>query len=64
MSRKKKVDFSGVETFTKAPEGRHTVRVEKIEEATSQGETTHSRLFLKLSRVMLKGQKLLNHSLL
>lgn len=36
-SRKKKLDFTGVETFNKPAEGSHKVKVTKVEEVQSQG---------------------------
>lgn len=37
MARKKKLDFSNVESFAKAAEGRHRVKIVEINEQTSQG---------------------------
>ena len=37
MARKKKLDFSNVESFAKAAEGRHRVKIVEIDEQTSQG---------------------------
>lgn len=37
MARTKKLDFTGVESYTKAAEGIHTAKVLEIEEKTSQG---------------------------
>ncbi len=36
-SRKKKLDFTGVETFNKPAEGSHKVKITKVEETSSQG---------------------------
>lgn len=36
-SRKKKLDFTGVETFNKPAEGSHKVKIVKVEETSSQG---------------------------
>lgn len=37
MARKKKLDFTNVESFAKAAEGRHRVKIVEIDEQTSQG---------------------------
>lgn len=37
MARKKKLDFTNVESFAKAAEGRHRVKIVEINEQTSQG---------------------------
>lgn len=37
MARKVKMDFTGVESYSKASEGRHTVKVADIEQKTSSG---------------------------
>lgn len=37
MARRLKVDMTGVEAFSKASEGRHVVKIQSIEEKTSQG---------------------------
>lgn len=37
MARKKKLDFTNVESFSKAAEGRHRVKIVEINEQTSQG---------------------------
>ena len=37
MARKVKMDFTGVESYSKASEGRHTVKVVDIEQKTSSG---------------------------
>lgn len=37
MARKKKLDFSNVEQFSRASEGRHRVKIKEINEQTSQG---------------------------
>lgn len=37
MARRKKLDFSNVEQFSKASEGRHRVKIKEINEQTSQG---------------------------
>lgn len=37
MARRKKIDFSNVEQFSKASEGRHRVKIKEINEQVSQG---------------------------
>lgn len=36
-TRKRKIDFTGVEAYNRPAEGTHKVRIAKVEEATSQG---------------------------
>lgn len=54
---KKKVDFSGVEVFNKAPEGTHVVKVASVEEVTFQGGNEGFKVAFEITKGAGKGAR-------
>lgn len=54
---KKKIDFSGVETFQRAPEGTHTARVVEMEEATFQSGNEGFKVAFEIMKGAGKGAR-------
>lgn len=54
---KKKIDFSGVETFQRAPEGTHTARVVEMEEATFQSGNEGFKVAFEITKGAGKGAR-------
>lgn len=57
MARTKKLDFTGVESYTKASEGIHTAKVVEIEEKTSQGGDDMLQFAFEITKGEDKGCK-------
>lgn len=54
---KKRLDFSAVETFTKAPEGTHVARVASVEESTFQSGNEGFKVAFEITKGAGKGAK-------
>lgn len=54
---KKKIDFSGVEVFNKAPEGTHVVKVASVEEVTFQGGNEGFKVAFEITKGAGKGAR-------
>lgn len=54
---KKKVDFSGVEVFNRAPEGTHVVKVASVEEVTFQGGNEGFKVAFEITKGAGKGAR-------
>lgn len=54
---KKKIDFSGVETFSRAPEGTHIVKVATVEETTFQSGNEGFKVAFELTKGAGKGAR-------
>lgn len=54
---KRKIDFSGVETFQKAPEGTHVAKVVEMEEATFQSGNTGFKVAFEIVKGAGKGAR-------
>lgn len=54
---KKKVDFSGVEVFNRAPEGTHVVKVASVEEVTFQGGNEGFKVAFEIIKGAGKGAR-------
>ncbi len=54
---KKKIDFSGVETFQKAPEGTHVVKVATMEEVSFQSGNDGFKVAFELIKGSAKGAR-------
>lgn len=54
---KKKIDFSGVESFQRAPEGTHTVKVVEIEETTFQSGNEGFKVAFEIMKGAGKGAR-------
>lgn len=54
---KKKIDFSGVETFQRAPEGTHTAKVVEMEEATFQSGNEGFKVAFEITKGAGKGAR-------
>lgn len=54
---KKKIDFSGVESFQRAPEGTHTVKVVEMEETTFQSGNEGFKVAFEIMKGVGKGAR-------
>lgn len=54
---KKKIDFSGVETYSRAPEGTHIVKIATVEETTFQSGNEGFKVAFELIRGAGKGAR-------
>ena len=61
MARKKKIDFTGVESFNKPAEGTHKVKVTKVEEAVSQGGNDMFKVTFEVTAGESKGCKVIEN---
>lgn len=60
-SRKKKLDFTGVESFNKPAEGTHKAKITKIEETTSQGGNDMFKVTFEVTAGPSKGCKVIEN---
>ena len=58
---KKKFDFTGVETFQRAPEGVHTAKITKIEETTFQGGNSGFKVTFEITAGVGKGCRVIEN---
>lgn len=61
MSMKKKFDFTGVETYTRAPEGTYPAKVAKIEEVTFQGGNEGFKISFEGTTGLAKGARVIEN---
>lgn len=61
---KKKIDFSGVESFQRAPEGTHTVKVVEMEETTFQSGNEGFKVAFEIMKGVGKGARVYENFLL
>ena len=54
---KRKIDFSGVETFQTAPEGRHAAKITSVEETTFQSGNDGFKVVFEITKGVGKGAK-------
>lgn len=54
---KKKIDFSGVETYSRAPEGTHIVKIATVEETTFQSGNEGFKVAFELTKGTGKGAR-------
>ena len=57
MARRKKLDFSGVESFTRCSEGQHTAKIVEVQENTTQGGDDMLTMVFEVIRGDSKGAK-------
>ena len=61
MARKKKIDFTGVESFNKPAEGTHKVKVTKVEETTSSGGNDMFKVTFEVTAGESKGCRVIEN---
>lgn len=61
MSMKKKFDFTGVETYSRAPEGTYPAKVAKIEEVTFQGGNEGFKISFEGTTGLAKGARVIEN---
>lgn len=64
MARKKKLDFTGVESFTKAEEGQHIAVIKTIEEKTSAAGNDMLSATFEITRGTSKGARVYDNFVL
>lgn len=64
MARKMKLDFSGVESFTKCAEGQHTAKLVEIQENTTQAGDDMLTMVFEVIRGESKGAKVFDNFVL
>lgn len=60
-ARKRKVDFTGVESFNKPAEGTHNAKVKKVEETTSQGGNDMFKVTFEVTAGPSKGCRVIEN---
>lgn len=60
-ARKRKVDFTGVESFNKPAEGTHNAKVKKVEETTSQGGNDMFKVTFEVTSGPSKGCRVIEN---
>ena len=60
-ARKRKVDFTGVESFNKPAEGTHAAKVKKVEETTSQGGNDMFKVTFEVTSGPSKGCRVIEN---
>lgn len=58
---KKKLDFTGVETFQRAPEGKHIAKINKIDETTFQGGNEGFKVTFEIVKGVGKGCRVIEN---
>lgn len=64
MARKVRMDFTGVESYSKASEGRHTVKVADIEQKTSSGGDDMLQFAFEVIKGADKGSRIFDNFVL
>ena len=64
MSRKKKLDFSGVESYTKCAEGQHTAKIVEVQENTTQAGDDMLTMVFEVIKGDSKGAKVFDNFVL
>ena len=58
---KKKLDFTGVETFQRAPEGKHIAKISKVDETTFQGGNEGFKITFEIVKGVGKGCRVIEN---
>lgn len=61
MARKKKIDFTGVESFNKPAEGAHKAKITKVEETASQGGNDMFKVTFEVTAGESKGCRVIEN---
>ena len=64
MARKKKLDFSGVESYTKCAEGQHTAKIVEVQENTTQAGDDMLTMVFEVIKGDSKGAKVFDNFVL